>query len=221
MPPPPDEDCDFALTLKQCLETGSTRSWDQFVARAQPLIASTVIRALARWGRTNPTLADDLIQDTFLKLCAKNCHVLRSFRGVDNAALCAYLRTIASSVVADHLNTGSTIKQGGQVQSVSLDDPSSANTLAAANHEPMREIESNLILGRVENCLSAHKERDRQIFWLYHRHGYTPEDISRYPGINVGKGGVETLIYRLTKAIRDCVTKAIPPAAQSVEGASA
>ena len=44
--------------------------------------------------------------------------------------------------------------------------------------------------------------------------------LGRYSGIDVGKGGVETIIYRLTKAIRDCVKKGAAPA-KSVEGASA
>lgn len=214
----PLEDDDLALTLKHCLESGSPRSWNQFVARAQPIIAGTVLRSLARWGRTDSNLADDLIQDTFLKLCAKNCHVLRSFRGGETHFLCAYLRTIASSVVADYLNASSAIMRGGQVQSISLDDPAAGDVPAAS--APLEEIESNLILSRVEDCLSTHKDRDRHIFWLYHRHGYTPEDISRYPGIGVGKGGVETIIYRVTKLIRDCVKKGMAPV-QSVEGATA
>lgn len=209
---------DFALILKECLDTGTSTSWDHFVALAQPIVAGAIVRALARWGGAESVLADDLIQDTFVKLCAKNCHVLRSFRGTETTALCAYLRTVASSIAADHFNSSSAIKHGGKVQSISLEDLS-APSLATSN-APMQEIESNLILSRVENCLSSHKDRDRNIFWLYHRHGYTPEDISHYPGIEVSKGGVETIIYRLTKAIRDCVNKGTP-FAKSAEGANA
>jgi hypothetical protein len=42
---------------------------------------------------------------------------------------------------------------------------------------------------------------------LYHRHGFTPKSISALPAVDMGTSGIETLLYRLTKAVADCVKK--------------
>ena len=176
---------------------------DHFVSLVRPVIASAVNRTLARYDRSTSSIADDLIQDAFLKLCANSFHVLRNFRGTDDNSLCAYLRTVACSTLVDHLNATSALKKGGGTTPVSLDDPEAATL--AAQESPTNDAERNLLLSRVETCLSSNNERDRHIFWLYHRYGYTPDAISRYPGIAASKGAVETILDRLTKTIRDCV----------------
>ncbi len=56
------------------------------------------------------------------------------------------------------------------------------------------EIEQKLLLERVEQCLKDQRERDRWIFWLYHRQGFTPRSISALPGLSMGRSGIETLL---------------------------
>lgn len=165
---------------------------------AQPVIASAVFRTLARWGRSGHPSAGDFIQDIFLKLCAGDYRILRSFRGSDGAALRAYLRVIAASVVTDRL-------RAEDRSTVPLDDPE--NAPVAPDDRPRREIERNLMLDSVEKCLDGQKDRDRRVFWLYHRHGYTPKSIAALPWTDLGQGGVEMLVYRLTKAVADCMKK--------------
>jgi RNA polymerase sigma factor (sigma-70 family) len=139
-----------------------------------------------------------LIQDTFAKLCAADFKVLRNFRGQDSAALQAYLRVIAASVATDRV-------RAEKRRPVSLDDPEEAPVVA--DYSAARQIERNLLLDLIEKCLAAQKQRDRWIFWLYHRHGFTPKAIAALAAVNLGPGGVETLVYRLTKAVADCVKK--------------
>lgn len=193
--------------LRDCLDTGTPASWEKFIRLAQPVIASAIVRTLNRWGGERLNVSDDLIQDTFLQLCAKDFRVLRNFRAGETNSLYAYLRTIASSTVIDYLNSLSNIKNGGGIALLSIDAPGTGAGVRCA--APHREIEKNLLLRRIENCLAEFRDRDRQIFWLYHRHGFSPEAISAYPGIAVGKGGVETILYRLTKVVRDCVTRGV------------
>jgi RNA polymerase sigma-70 factor (ECF subfamily) len=152
-------------------------------------------------------LAEDLIQETFLKLCADNYRVLRAFRADQDNPLYAYLRTIAKSVVADYLNSQSALKRGGGLQLLSLDGPGGGAEVGAED-ALLQEVERRLILQRVEECLSEQNERNRTIFWLYYRHGFRPAAISAYPGIKVGKSGVEAILYNLTKLVRDCVRRA-------------
>src|ERR1022692_1194110 len=76
---------DILDALRDCLSNGASLTWEAFIALAQPVIAAAVFRAIRRWGG-NRSAVDDLIQDTFAKLCAANCRVLRNFRGRDSAS---------------------------------------------------------------------------------------------------------------------------------------
>jgi RNA polymerase sigma factor (sigma-70 family) len=162
------------------------------------VIAAAVFRTIGRWGSRDRSVADDLIQDTFARLCAHDFRALRNFRGQDSNALNAYLRVIAASVATDRF-------RAEHAPALSLDDPDGAP--AVVDDRPSREIERNLLLDRIDKCLDTQKERDRRIFWLYHRHGFAPKSIAALPAVGMGTSGVETLLYRLTKVVADCVKK--------------
>jgi RNA polymerase sigma factor (sigma-70 family) len=187
--------------LRDCLETGASGAWERFIALAKPVVSSAVFAAIRRWNRDR-SQADDLIQDAFVRLCAADFHVLRNFRGHNVAALHAYLRVIATSVAADRFRAEPS-------RAVSLDDPES--TPPVADDRPARDIERRLLLDRIHKCLSASERRNQWIFWLYHRDGMTPQEISILPSVGLGRSGIETLIYRLTKAVYDCVRKGFSP----------
>lgn len=196
---------DLAQVLKECLKNARRGQWDAFVEMAQPIVASAVIRTLSRFSKPDRDLVDDLVQDTFVKLCADDFRVLRSFRAEDTLSLCAYLRMVASSTTLDHLRSqGAKKKGGGQLQTAVED----LESVLVAPGNPLKTIEQKLLIERVEGCLERQSDRDRRIFWLYHRHGYTPQNIAALPGIAVEPRGVETVLYRLTRAVRDCFRKA-------------
>jgi RNA polymerase sigma-70 factor (ECF subfamily) len=192
-------DQDLAQLLEQCLKDGATAQWEAFIQRTQPIIASAVFRRLSRSSPANRELASDFIQDCFLRMCANNFRVLRNFRTRDATALRVYLGTIASSIVMDHFR-----RKDSQTP-VDLEDV--APTLAA--HDPAaEELERNILLERVERCLSSQDGRSRRLFWLYHRQGLTPKTIAALPDIAMGISGVETALYRLTVGVRECLRKA-------------
>lgn len=192
-------DTDVASILERCLKDDGAANWELFIRHAQPVVASAVLRALSYGPSTNRDLADDLIQDCFLKICANEYRILRNFRGRDSVALRAYLRAIAGSVVMDHF------RQRHAKPTVDLEGVASA----LASHDSTAEnLDRNKLLERVEDCLRSHDDRSRRIFWLYHRQGLTPRSISALPGIGMATGGVETAVYRLTAAVRNCLRKA-------------
>jgi RNA polymerase sigma-70 factor (ECF subfamily) len=45
-------------------------------------------------------------------------------------------------------------------------------------------------------------ERDRVMFWLYYRQGYTAEEIARLPAIGLTAKGVESALRRVTVWLR-------------------
>ncbi len=188
--------------LQRCLDSGGERSWESFIHAAQPLLVSGVVRALGGWSAAKREQIDDLVQESFVRLCANDFRALRSFRSEDANALCAYLRTVAASVATDHLRSASAQKHAAGERAVSLEaltrEPASSDGAIAA-------IERNMLLEFIERCLESQTKRDRTIFWLYHRQGLTPKAIAALETFAVAQRGVETILYRITGAVRDCV----------------
>ncbi len=198
--------------LRECLATGSAGSWEAFIRLTTPVVASAVRRALFHHNWQNWQVVDDLIQDIFGKLCENKCRPLREVRAENDVALHCWLRTVAARLVADHIDLLHTAKRGGGNSHVSSDSPEVA--AIAGSYSPYREAERQLKMDRIRRCLEDRPETARRIFWLYHRDGYTPSDIARHPGVDLRPGGIETLLYRVTKEVRECVER-------RAEGASA
>src|SRR4029077_2246209 len=88
--------------LHLCLGSDDQELWRNFVRRTQPLIASVIINTIRRWQEPSPSLVDDLIQDTFLKLFTNERKALRSIKNEYENTIFGYLKVVASNVVRDH-----------------------------------------------------------------------------------------------------------------------
>lgn len=199
--------------LRECLAQGTARSWKQFIDLVRPVIKTAVVRKLASARQFSYELADDLVQETFVRLCVHGNRALRNFQGTDDATLQAWLNSVASSVVADHLKSLRAVSRGGGQQFQSLDDPETESV--ADSDSPIEEGERHQMREQIDEWLEAESERDRRIFWLYHREGFSPAEIAAHPGMGVGKGGVETIVYRLTKKVAARARRSVP-----IKGAS-
>jgi RNA polymerase sigma-70 factor, ECF subfamily len=181
-----------AEIVRACLETGDAASWDAFVATFQPVIGANVARVVRSYGHPNPALTDDLIQDTFLRLCKDNCRALRTFKSQHDAAIFAYLKTIAISVAFDHFRAQKTQKRRGEVPPPDTDSDSEGGST------PPSTIEDAALINQFERRLAASQsERDCAIFWFHYRHGYTAKEIAILPGVNLSPKGVESCLHRL------------------------
>jgi RNA polymerase sigma-70 factor, ECF subfamily len=99
--------------LRACAEGRDPAAWREFFARFHNVIASTVIRSCTSSGKTQPELVDDLIQDTYIKLCAQSCQALRQFTPDHPDAIFGYLPRVAHSVVLDYFRSKPAAKRGG------------------------------------------------------------------------------------------------------------
>ena len=193
-----------------CLDTGNEAAWTAFVRHFQPLIASSVSRVARRYGAPSPALIDDLIQDTYLRLCKDNCRSLREFRAQHEESIFGYIKVVASSVALDHFRARSTHKRRAEIE----DDGTSKEASQSSS-----AIEHSALIGEIYQRLAATEtERDRNIFWLYYRQGYTARDIASIPNLGLTQKGVESCIYRLTQSVRNTVAgsatgagKGLPP----------
>jgi RNA polymerase sigma-70 factor (ECF subfamily) len=187
-----------------CLQTSAPAAWEEFVRRFRPVIAGTVWRIARRFDSNRPESVDDLVQTTFLKICTNRCRLLREFHSETPDAIFGWLKTVAFSVAQDHFRIRLAAKRGAGRWDGALDLYAES---AVASREGLPEAERRVILREIDEVLTgasepATRDRDRQIFWLYYRHGMTTRAIAAIPGVDLGQKGVESAIQRLTKYVR-------------------
>ena len=180
-----------------CLETGSESAWCELVFRLQPLIASTILRVVRRYNHPNRSVVDDLVQETFLKLCRNEFKALREFDHRHEASIFGYVRTVAASAANDYFRAFNAQKRAGE----HAVDPQDLINAAIATDAT---AEDRLLIREIESCLErvTDNERDRSIFWLYYRQGFTAVDIAGFPGIELTAKGIESCLLRLIKAVK-------------------
>jgi RNA polymerase sigma-70 factor (ECF subfamily) len=186
-----------AEVLNACLESGSNAAWTEFVRRFQPLVASVILRTARRYREPRPELVDDLVQETFLRLCRDDCKVLRQFESRHEDAIFGFLKVVAASVAMDHFRYRGAKKRFGEV-------PDESGTLIDTIATSSTDVENKLLLNETAVLLErvTQSKRDRTIFWLYYQQGFTAKEIAQLPGIELSVKGIESCIYRLTQAIR-------------------
>jgi RNA polymerase sigma-70 factor (ECF subfamily) len=189
--------------IRACVDSGETRAWEEFVRRFRSVIAGTVIRTARRFGEHAPELIDDLVQETYLKICANRSRILREFKPEADDAIFGLLKTVAFSVTQDYFRGGLAAKRGSGRRETALDTYVES---AIAGPEGMPQVEREILIRQIDEHLASAGEpasqRDRQIFWLYYRHGMTTRAIAGIPGIGLTQKGVESSIQRLTNHLR-------------------
>jgi RNA polymerase sigma-70 factor (ECF subfamily) len=183
--------------LHLCLGSEDQELWQEFVRRTQPLIASVTIRTIRRWQEPAPSLVDDLIQDTFLKLFASDRKALRGLKNEYENTIFGYLRVVAANVVHDHFR-----HPPNKVEEIELTDdvvPSDPNGMDRMEFEHLKGD----IQERLKGLSSSETyRRDESIFWLYYEQGYTAKEISLLPTIGLSVKGVESTLQRLMRFLR-------------------
>lgn len=129
------------------LLSGSKRAWDGFVTAAAPLINAVVRRALLTY-RLNEDDVLDAAQDVFVRLCANEFRLLKTYDPA-RASLSTWLAVVARSAAIDHARRRRQITQ-------SIDDVAEANLAVEDRHVEKIKIPQGLLTERqmlVLRCL--------------------------------------------------------------------
>lgn len=206
--------------IQVCVESGDAAAWQEFVRLFHPVIAGTVARTAHRFREASPQLIDDLVQETYLKICANQCRILREFtpRGPDS--IFGLLKTVAFSVAHDHFRHQLAARRDSGKPDQPLDESRQGG---GTPHEHLPPGERKILLGQIDRYLKSGAEtphRDRSIFWLHYRQGLTGREIAAIPRIGLTQKGVESVIQRLTSQVRAwLVEESVAPKGKS-SGAS-
>lgn len=191
--------------IQKCVNADVT-AWEEFMRRYHRLIAGVVFRTTQKWGESSPTTMDDLIQETYLKLCADEYRLLRAYDPKHPDAIFGYLKVVTANVVHDRFKALHSEKRGGDqiVEELkALENQSGLDEAAGSKRAMEREILLREIDVHLNASLSGETaDRDRTIFWLYYRQGFTAKAIASLPAIGLTIKGVESTILRLTKLVR-------------------
>lgn len=182
----------------QCAQSRDTALWQEFARRFHRTIALTVQRLLSRYSMASSAVRDDLIQDVYLKLCEDDGALLLGFNPHHERAAEAFLKVVTANLVRDHFRNVLSKKRGGGLET----------SIEVLTHEPtvdpMSTIYGNALLSCIERALrtASPDEGEQKIFWLYYREGLTAKEISELPGCRLSTKGIESLLFRLTRAVR-------------------
>jgi RNA polymerase sigma-70 factor, ECF subfamily len=192
--------------IRACLHPGGADAWEEFIRRFHRPVAIVVMRIASRFGNTSRDTIDDLVQETYLRLCADNYSALRRFVEQHPNAFQAYIKTVAANVARDYFKATCSAKRGSnQVQGLPEDFAPAAPAEASGQE---LWIQRYLLLNEIRDHLSIclrgrDQERTARIFWLYYRAGLSAGEIASLPGIGLNTKGVESTLLRTTRMLRD------------------
>jgi RNA polymerase sigma-70 factor, ECF subfamily len=191
--------------VRRCSASEEIGAWEEFVRRFHRLIATVALRTASRLGDSSAQIVDDLIQETYLKLCNDDFRLLRNFEAHHPDAFIGFVKVVTANVVRDHFKLSHSQKRGGNRLEEQPEgfDPAAAEDKAGGP----RAIERAVLIQEVEQYLDecvapADRERNTRVFWLYYRAGLSAGAIAALPGIGLTTKGVESFICRITKDLR-------------------
>jgi RNA polymerase sigma-70 factor (ECF subfamily) len=196
-----------------CAQSGEAHAWEEFIRRFNPLIARVALRTARRWERCSIQLVDDLVQEIYLKLCAEDCRLLRSFESRQPEAIYGYLKVVTVNLVHDHFKTLYAAKRGAGEPSAEMNhDDAGAERGGNRQLSSQDSIERIVLLREIDrhlaNCVPAEDlPRSRLIFWLYYRCGLSARAIASLPNVGLSTKGVESALLRLTRLVRSELSK--------------
>ena len=188
--------------VRRCANSGEIAAWEEFVRRFHRLIAKVILRTCDRFGDSSNRTVDDLIQDTYLKLCAHHFRLLREFDHRHPNAFLGFLQVVARNVARDFFKRKrieTDVEPLPEYHTPGLNLKSPDDHLLVERKLLIQEVERH-----VDVCVKGpDQDRNRRIFWLRHQAGLSAAEIARLPGINLTHKGVESLNMRILHCVRE------------------
>ena len=173
-----------------------------------------VLRTARQWGEPILGLIDDLTQDTYLKLCADDCRLLKKFQSQYPGAIFGFLKVVTANVVHDYFKASRAAKRGSGsfVASLEASEATENHVVNVSAGSASSGVEQTILLDEIDRCLvngvaPSELRRCRYIFWLYYRCGLSARAIAALPSIQLTTKGVESTILRLNRLVRSAFTQ--------------
>lgn len=193
---------DIGVLIDECV-SGDPSARAEFVSRFHRTITAIIVKIACRDGRYQSDLVKELSQDVYVRLLRDNARVLSGLRMRHEGGLASLVQSVAHSVACDYFREKASAKRGGLLRRVDLDGPQADQIEKKGLAERIvRDILFSEIDRALSELLGASRSEDRSVFWLYFRDGLTAKDIATLPLTGLTEKGVESLLARLTKGVR-------------------
>jgi DNA-directed RNA polymerase specialized sigma24 family protein len=205
-----------------CARGGDAAAWEEFIRRFNPVIARSAVRIAIRYGTSDKPLIDDLVQETYLKICANECKLLRTFAPQQPESAFGFLKVVAASVAQDFFKSRLAEKRAPESSAASVEQIATP----AAPECPkgtLNHTERAVLIDQIDRKLRAvvpaeELQRARTVFWLYYRSGFTASAIASLPALHLTTKGVESLLFRLTRLLRESLSNGADAGAEDRKG---
>ena len=192
--------------IRACAESNEATAWEEFVARFRRPISLSILRAAYQWGKIPQQIVDDLVQETYLKLCTNKCKLLLDFAAQHPDSVPGYIKTIAVNVAHDYFKSLHSQKRGeGETDQFQEEAEPQAHRGGFGSQGAMEhEVLLKQIDDRMRSCAAGpNQERDCLIFWFYYLQGMSAKAIAALATIKLTAKGVEAVIFRLIRCVRE------------------
>lgn len=193
--------------IRACAESHDGAAWEEFVSRFQRPISLSIKRTACQWGKDPAQFVDDLLQETYLKLCDDKCQAVLEFaRQHSEEAVLGYIKTIAINLTHDHFKSLHSQKRGaGETDQLNENfDPAAQSASFGGPAAMDRDIFLRQVNDQLQNCAAGfNQERDCLIFWFYYLQGMSAKAIAALATMKLTAKGVEAVIFRLTRCVRE------------------
>jgi RNA polymerase sigma-70 factor, ECF subfamily len=186
----------LAALIRKCRDMPYAEEWAELVRRLQPILARIAYRVACDWGFANVSEIDDILQESFLKIGARGGELLRRLPLEDMGATLAYLKVTTANCARDYLRAKYADKRG---QDVTVRVDARIDDLLPGVDSP--SLDRNILFLQIDEALDA-SPRDRSIFWMYYRQGFTAHEIAAIPAFGLTQKGVESLLFRHSGMVR-------------------
>jgi RNA polymerase sigma-70 factor (ECF subfamily) len=164
------------------MDSGDREAWEEFVRRYRKTIALIVLRVSRIWNESSTLIIDDLVQETFVKLCEDDCRVLREFRSEQPQGLQGFLKVLAANLAQDHFRALNATKRGVALTC------SASEASPAGNNAALEAVDQAVLFKEIEEFLNATRTRQKH--------------QASASGLGLSTKGVESVILRLTRQVR-------------------
>jgi RNA polymerase sigma-70 factor (ECF subfamily) len=190
---------------KACAHSADAAEWEEFLRRCTPLASLVALRICRQWlNAPSPATVDDIVQEVFLKLCEQERRILHNFEPRGEDSFLGLLRIVSASVANDYFRRLYSVKRGGNVTTMPLVEETPLPS--AANARQTAQMQRSVLLSQLDQKLRSAPdvigERDRALFWLYYRQGFTAEEIAGLFAAGLTPKGVESALRRVATWLR-------------------
>jgi RNA polymerase sigma factor (sigma-70 family) len=185
--------------LRHCADTENAEAWQEFICRFGHRINLVIFRTLRRYGETRREIIEELVQETYLKICLDDCRLLRNFEFRHENAFSGMVKVVARNVALDYLRK---LPKPGAIVDCEISEIEGFIRDPQPSQQAM--VERNLQFDQFDRILAeAFSQRDRDIFWLYWRQGFTAGEVADLKIFKSDKGdcltekGIESILHRM------------------------